>query len=108
MCDRRVPRDCCTPPVHTETVRVPHHIYTQHQQPIVNRWLEHDIAFNEYPVTQEQQAVAHPVIDRCVQRARPCAPACPRPCCARRPACSRPCCGGRRRGGCGDGYGYWY
>lgn len=100
-------RGCCSIPTHTETVRVPHHIYTTHQQPIVNKWVKHHVAFNEYPVTQEEQAVAHPVIERCVQAPTPCcrrtcAPSCSRPCCSRR----RSCCGSRPS--CYDGgYGYW-
>jgi len=62
------PRDCHAVPQHTETVNVPHHIYTQHTQPIEKKWLDHKVQMNQYPVSQETQAQVHPTKQYCVNQ----------------------------------------
>jgi len=100
---RRVDDSACQAPVHSEVINVPHHIYNLHSQPVVTRWLEHDVQYNQIPVSQETRQIAHPVQERCS-----CAP---KPACAPRPTCPRPCatprpsCCGRPRPSCGSGYG---
>jgi len=62
---RRAPPATCTPPLHSETVRVPHHIYTQHTQPTVRRWMSRNTGCTQHPVTQETRQQAHDVLDSC-------------------------------------------
>jgi hypothetical protein len=62
---RRAPPAVCEPPVHSETVRVPHHIYTQHSQPVVKRWISRKVGCSGHPVTQETHSVGHPTLDSC-------------------------------------------
>lgn len=71
--------DPCAIPQHAETIKVPHHVYTLHSQPITRRWVEHRVEMREVPVTQEQQVTAHPPQDYCSAPPAPCAPvaACP-------------------------------
>lgn len=45
----------CKPPVHSETVRIPHHVYTVHRQTHVARRLEHEVHTRQVPVTQEMR-----------------------------------------------------
>jgi hypothetical protein len=58
-------RAVCNPPVHTEMVRVPHHIYTQHSQPSTRRWMTREVGCTRHPVTQESHTQAHPLLDSC-------------------------------------------
>ncbi len=62
---RRAPPAVCTPPLHSEQVMVPHHIYTKHSQPMVHRWMTRDVSRNPQPVTQEVRSQAHPILDSC-------------------------------------------
>ena len=62
---RRAPPATCTPPVHSEMVRIPHHIYTQHSQPVTRRWMTQASSCNPHPVTQETRTQAHPSLDSC-------------------------------------------
>lgn len=59
------PPAVCSPPLHSEVVRIPHHIYTTHSQPTVRRWMTKTAGCNQYPVTQETQAQYHDTLDRC-------------------------------------------
>ena len=62
---RRAPPAVCNPPQHSETVRIPHHIYTQHSQPVVRRWMTHQSSCNQHPVTQETSHQPHDMLDSC-------------------------------------------
>lgn len=55
----------CTPPLHSEVVNVPHHIYTAHSQPVVKRWMTKNSSCNQHPVTQETRNQYHATLDRC-------------------------------------------
>ena len=62
---QRAPPAVCSPPMHNESVRVPHHIYTKHSQPTVNRWMTKNVGCNRHPVTQETQYNLHSTLDSC-------------------------------------------
>ena len=55
----------CVPPVHNETVAVPHHIYTVHSQPQINRWMTNEVGCTQTPVTQEVRTQQHQTLDSC-------------------------------------------
>lgn len=55
----------CTPPLHSEQISVPHHVYTVHQQPIVKKWMTHEVQMDHVPVTQERRDVTHPTQQYC-------------------------------------------
>lgn len=62
---RRPTGGCCNPPVHSEMVNIPHHIYTKHTQPTTRRWMTHKVNANRQPVTQETLFKSHPTLDAC-------------------------------------------
>lgn len=64
-CNAMPPPSVCSPPVHSEVVRIPHHVYTSHSQPTVRRWMTKNASCNQYPVTQEAHSQQHDTLDRC-------------------------------------------
>lgn len=63
---------CGNIPQHRETVGVPHHVYTQHTQPIQQMWTDHQVSIDRIPVSQETRAMTHPTRNVCLNGDRDC------------------------------------
>lgn len=61
----RSQNSACSIPTCNQSVRVPHHIYTVHTEPVIYKSLEHNVQYYNVPATQEVRQTQHPTREVC-------------------------------------------